>query len=213
MEAVRTSETLVNFNVTTRRYIQQDSKLHRRHICRLVNLESQNLRYYSFHLSTVSQTRRWSFWIFYGEINCQLCMKQTQLFGNGYNHFTALTKRKFEKWGQLKREPYRTLKTIEYRHSLGYGDLSYAHSTLKKINPWRYRLWRTLVGWAAAADSLSRLHQTVLSWHVVSTSNPTAAFSAFQTGPLLLYSSNYSVYPITRLSGPLSTFDLTQTIL
>jgi hypothetical protein len=37
---------------------------------------------------------------------------------------------------------------------------------------------------------------------VVSTSNPTAAFSAFQTGPLLLYSSNYSVYPITRLSGP-----------
>jgi hypothetical protein len=30
---------------------------------------------------------------------------------------------------------------------------------------------------------------------VVSTSNPTAAFSAFQTGPLLLYSSNYSVYP------------------
>jgi hypothetical protein len=39
---------------------------------------------------------------------------------------------------------------------------------------------------------------------VVSTSNPTAAFSAFQTGPLLLYSSNYSVYPITRLSGPRS---------
>jgi hypothetical protein len=29
---------------------------------------------------------------------------------------------------------------------------------------------------------------------VVSTSNPTAAFSAFQIGPLLLYSSNYSVY-------------------
>jgi hypothetical protein len=28
--------------------------------------------------------------------------------------------------------------------------------------------------------------------------------SAFQTGPLLLYSSNYSVYPITRLSGPRS---------
>jgi hypothetical protein len=39
---------------------------------------------------------------------------------------------------------------------------------------------------------------------VVSTSNPTAAFSAFQTGPLLLYSSNYSVYPITRLNGPRS---------
>jgi hypothetical protein len=58
-----------------------------------------------------------------------------------------------------------------------------------------------LAGWAAAAGSLSRLHQTVLDWHVVSTSNPTAAFSAFQTGTLLLYSSNYSVYPITRLSG------------
>jgi hypothetical protein len=68
-------------------------------------------------------------------------------------------------------------------------------------NPWRYRLWRTLAGWAAADGSLSRLHQTVLGWHVVSTSNPTAAFSAFQTGPLLLYSSNYSVCPITRLSG------------
>jgi hypothetical protein len=39
---------------------------------------------------------------------------------------------------------------------------------------------------------------------VVSTSNPTAAFSAFQTGPLLLYSSNYSVYPITRQSRPRS---------
>jgi hypothetical protein len=39
-----------------------------------------------------------------------------------------------------------------------------------------------LAGWAAAAGSLSRLHQTVLGWHVVSTSNPTAAFSAFQTG-------------------------------
>jgi hypothetical protein len=29
MEAVRTSETSVNFNVTTRRYIAEDSKLHR----------------------------------------------------------------------------------------------------------------------------------------------------------------------------------------
>jgi hypothetical protein len=55
------------------------------------------------------------------------------------------------------------------------------------INPWRYRLWRTLAGWAAAAGSFSRLHQTVLGWHMVSTSNPTAAFSAFQTGPLFLY--------------------------
>jgi hypothetical protein len=32
----------------------------------------------------------------------------------------------------------------------------------------------------------------------------TAAFSAFLTQPLLLYSSDYSVYPITRLSGPRS---------
>jgi hypothetical protein len=31
MEAVRTSETSVNFNVTTRRYIPEDSKLHIRH--------------------------------------------------------------------------------------------------------------------------------------------------------------------------------------
>jgi hypothetical protein len=30
MEAVRTSETLVHFNVTTRRYIPEDSKLHTR---------------------------------------------------------------------------------------------------------------------------------------------------------------------------------------
>jgi hypothetical protein len=68
--------------------------------------------------------------------------------------------------------------------------------------PWHYRLWRTLSGWAAAAGSLSRLQQTVLGWHVVSTSNPTAAFSAFQTRPLLLYSSNYSVYPITSWVDP-----------
>jgi hypothetical protein len=77
-------------------------------------------------------------------------------------------------------------------------------ATNHPLNPWRYRLWRTLAGWAAAAGSLSRLHQTMLGWHVVSTSNPTAAFSAFQTGPLLLYSSNYSVFPIMRLSGPRS---------
>jgi hypothetical protein len=61
-----------------------------------------------------------------------------------------------------------------------------------------------LAGWEAATGSLTRLHQRVLGWHVVSTSNLSAAFSAFQTGPLLLYSSNYSVYPITRLSGPRS---------
>jgi hypothetical protein len=73
-----------------------------------------------------------------------------------------------------------------------------------RFRPWRYRLWRNLAGWAAAAGSLSGLRQTVLGWYVVSTSNPTPAFSAFQTGPLLLYSSNYSVYSITRLSGPRS---------
>jgi hypothetical protein len=38
MEAVRTSETSVNFNVTTRRYIPEDSKLHTR---RRENLKSQ----------------------------------------------------------------------------------------------------------------------------------------------------------------------------
>jgi hypothetical protein len=37
MEAVRTSETSVNFNVTTRRYIPEDSKLHTR---RRVSLKS-----------------------------------------------------------------------------------------------------------------------------------------------------------------------------
>jgi len=37
MEAVRTSETSVNFNVTTRRYIPEDSKLHTR---RRENLKS-----------------------------------------------------------------------------------------------------------------------------------------------------------------------------
>jgi hypothetical protein len=37
MEAVRTSETSVNFNVTARRYIPEDSKLHTR--CR-ENLKS-----------------------------------------------------------------------------------------------------------------------------------------------------------------------------
>jgi hypothetical protein len=39
MEAVRTSETSVNFNVTTRRYIPEDSKLHTR---RCENLKSQD---------------------------------------------------------------------------------------------------------------------------------------------------------------------------
>jgi hypothetical protein len=41
MEAVRTSETSVNFNVTTRRYIPENSKLHIR--C-LENLKSHMLR-------------------------------------------------------------------------------------------------------------------------------------------------------------------------
>jgi hypothetical protein len=38
MEAVRTSETSVNINVTTRRYIPEDCKLHTR---RRENLKSQ----------------------------------------------------------------------------------------------------------------------------------------------------------------------------
>jgi hypothetical protein len=40
MEAVRTSETSVNFNVTTRRYIPEDSKLH---IRRRENLNSHSV--------------------------------------------------------------------------------------------------------------------------------------------------------------------------
>jgi hypothetical protein len=39
MEAVRTAETSVNFNVTTRRYIPEDSKLH---TCRRENLKSHS---------------------------------------------------------------------------------------------------------------------------------------------------------------------------
>jgi hypothetical protein len=44
MEAVRTYETSVNFNVTTRRYIPEDSKLHTR---RCENLKSPTL--FSFY--------------------------------------------------------------------------------------------------------------------------------------------------------------------
>jgi hypothetical protein len=40
MHAVRTSETSVNFNVTTRRYISEDSKLHTR--------RRENLKSYKF---------------------------------------------------------------------------------------------------------------------------------------------------------------------
>jgi hypothetical protein len=40
MESVRTSETSVNFNMTTRRYIPEDSKLHTR---RRENVKSQIL--------------------------------------------------------------------------------------------------------------------------------------------------------------------------
>jgi hypothetical protein len=74
-----------------------------------------------------------------------------------------------------------------------------------KANPWRYRLL-TILGrlnsrrWQSFPTAPDGTGLTC----VVSTSNPTPAFSAFQTGPLLLYSSNYSVYPITRLSGPRS---------
>jgi hypothetical protein len=46
-----------------------------------------------------------------------------------------------------------------------------------------------LADWAAAAGSLSRLHQTVLGWHVVSTSNPTAALIAILTLKLSHYPS------------------------
>jgi hypothetical protein len=47
MEAVRTSETSVNFNVTTRRFIPEDTKLHTR--CR-ENLKSRIINAYLFIL-------------------------------------------------------------------------------------------------------------------------------------------------------------------
>jgi hypothetical protein len=51
MEAVRTSETLVNFNMTTRRYIPEDSKVHTR---RRENVKSHNIIVVvSFALKTV----------------------------------------------------------------------------------------------------------------------------------------------------------------
>jgi hypothetical protein len=85
--------------------------------------------------------------------------------------------------------------SIAYLISLHIESLQWCNNNNNNNKSVALQLWRSLAGWAAAADSLFRLHQTVLGWHVVSTSNPTATFSAFQTGPLLLYSSNYSVYP------------------
>jgi hypothetical protein len=69
------------------------------------------------------------------------------------------------------------------------------------IYPWRYSSDEP---WPAEQPPLAVFPDcTRRYWvDVVSTSNPTAAFSALQTGPLLLYSSYYSVYPITRLSVP-----------
>jgi hypothetical protein len=48
MEAVRTSETSVNFNMTTWRYIPGDSRLHSRHRENLKSHESDKLRSLSF---------------------------------------------------------------------------------------------------------------------------------------------------------------------
>jgi hypothetical protein len=47
MEAIRTSETSVNFNVTTRRYIAEESKFH---TCRRENVKSKMLS--SIHCTT-----------------------------------------------------------------------------------------------------------------------------------------------------------------
>jgi hypothetical protein len=43
MEAIRTSETSVNFNLTAQRYIPEDSKVHTRR----KNLKSHKLGFYS----------------------------------------------------------------------------------------------------------------------------------------------------------------------
>jgi hypothetical protein len=50
MEALRTSETLVNFNVTTQRYIPEDSKLHDYFI-----LTRFNLYYLDFWVDKIKQ--------------------------------------------------------------------------------------------------------------------------------------------------------------
>jgi hypothetical protein len=60
MEAVRSSETSVNFNVSTRRYIPQDSKLHTR---RRENLKSHKLpasdsRAWSEHVTVFNQDNK-----------------------------------------------------------------------------------------------------------------------------------------------------------
>jgi hypothetical protein len=112
-------------------------------------------------------------------------------------HYSTCPPYSYIMWGMNNR-PFGGRSSGTYSHSIDINNNN------NNNNPWRYSSDETLAGWAAAAGSLSRLHQTVLGWHVVSTSNPTAAFSTFLTGPLLLYSSNYSVYPITGLSGPRS---------
>jgi hypothetical protein len=66
-------------------------------------------------------------------------------------------------------------------------------------NPWRYSPDEPWAGWAAAAGSLSRLHQTVLGWHVVSTSNPTAALPFQNTGK---HSHKCVQKPTMRLLSP-----------
>jgi hypothetical protein len=52
MKAVRTSETSVHFNVTTRRYIPEDSKLHTR---RRENLKSHNIYFIMICTAFISQ--------------------------------------------------------------------------------------------------------------------------------------------------------------
>jgi hypothetical protein len=55
MEAVRTSETSVNFNVTTRHYIPEDSKLHKQsfvsvHSFHKAAYKFKDLHYHNFHI-------------------------------------------------------------------------------------------------------------------------------------------------------------------
>jgi hypothetical protein len=77
-------------------------------------------------------------------------------------------------------------------------------SSLSVNNPWRYSSDEPRPAeqppLAVFPDCTRRYWVDMWSAHRI----PQLHFSAFQTGPLLLYSSNYSVYPITRLSGPRS---------